>query len=82
MIRFLFVMALLLLSTSGWCQFYETPEEVPEESIYPSQNYETEMGTIQEEQDLLYPPTETPVDQYSEQNNELYDVVEPTYDEE
>ena len=82
MMRFLLVMTLLILSTSGWCQLYETPEEVPEENIYPSETYETEMGTIQQEQDLLYPPTDTPTDEYGEQATGAYESVEPVYQEE
>jgi hypothetical protein len=80
--RFLLIMTLLTFSFSGWCQFYETPEEIPEENIYPAETYETDMESIQQEQDILYPEGEMPVDEYAEQDPNLYEIEEPAYSEE
>lgn len=82
MMRLLIVMTLLTLSSVAHCQFYEAPEDVPEENIYPAETYETEMGTIQEEQDLLYPQAEAPIDEFAEQDPNLYEAEEPVYSEE
>jgi hypothetical protein len=80
--RFLCVMTLLTLSTSGWCQFYETPEDIPEENIYPSETYETDMSNIQQEQDILYPQSDLPPEDFAEQDPNLYEMEEPAYPEE
>ncbi len=82
MMRFLFVIAFLLHSTSVWCEFYEAPEDVPEEHIYPAETYETETGNIQLEQELFYSPEETPSDEDTEQDTGLYDMEGPVYDQE
>ncbi len=82
MMRFIFVMALLILTNSGWCQFFETSEEVSEENIYPPETYETETGNIQEEQDLLNPHTNSDVDEYAEEETVFYDLEDPAYVEE
>jgi hypothetical protein len=76
--RFLFAITVLTLSTSGWAQFYETPEEIPEETIYQPDPYEFQMESIQQEQDILYPQYEMPVEEFSEQDP-IYEMEEPVY---
>ena len=65
---------LCLLPTLAYAQFNDVPDFIPEETIYPDENYEREMGIGEvEQQDLMHSAAEPPqLEKYDHDNSDEY----------